>query len=126
MKSKPLLIIAFFIIFMFLSIFALKESMPSYKNKRVYTILENYIPYKIEKRAGGLSIVDITTEIKEKPPAKQVFLRLEQLEKMWGKEFLKLDKNTLIIYDKNKKETAKIVLKTQEELNWVKEYFQLN
>ncbi|AXH14060.1 hypothetical protein [Malaciobacter mytili] len=125
MKSKPLLIIAFFIIFMFLSIFALKESMPSYKNKRVYTILENYIPYIIEKRAGGLSIVDKTTGVKEKPPAKQVFLRLEQLEKMWGKEFLKLDKNILIIYNKDKKEVTKITLKTDEELNWVREYFQL-
>ncbi|RXK05348.1 hypothetical protein [Halarcobacter bivalviorum] len=125
MKSKSLLIIAFFIIFIFLSITALKESMPSPRNERVYSILENYIPYVIEKRAGGLSIVDKTTGIKEKPPAKQVFLRLEQLEKMWAKEFLKLDKNILIIYDKEKKEVKRITLKTNDELNWVKEYFQI-
>lgn len=49
MKSKSLLIIAFFIIFIFLSITALKESMPSPRNERVYSILENYIPYVIEK-----------------------------------------------------------------------------
>lgn len=44
---------------------------------------------------------------------------------MWAKEFLKLDKNILIIYDKEKKEVKRITLKTNDELNWVKEYFQI-
>lgn len=123
MKSKNLLIIAFFIIFMFLGLSTLKESMPSEKNERVYTILQKHMPYIVEKRAGGFSIKSKITDIKEKPPAKDVFLRLEQLEKLWGKEFLKLDNDVLIIIDKNKKEISKIQLKTLEEKQWVKEYF---
>ena len=123
MKSKNLLIIAFFAIFMFLGISALKQGMPSPKNERVYTILQKQMPYVLEKRAGGFSIKSEITGIKEKPPAKDVFLRLEQLEKQWGKEFLKLDGNTLIILDKNKKEVKKIILANDVELSWVKEYF---
>lgn len=123
MKSKNLLIVAFFIIFMFLGINALKEGMPSEKNERVYTILQKYMPYEVEKRAGGFSIKSKITGIKEKPPAKDIFLRLEQLEKLWGKEFLKLDNNMLIILNENKKEVAKIELRTKDEKNWVVNYF---
>jgi len=125
MKSKNLLIVAFFIIFMFLGLQALKEGMPSDKNERVYTILQKHMPYVVEKRAGGFSIKSKITGIKEKPPAKDIFLRLEQLEQQWGKEFLKLDKNILIVLDQNKKEATKIFLETEDEKKWVKEYFQI-
>ena len=124
MKSRNLLIIAFFIIFMFLGLEALRQGMPSDKNERVYTILQKHMPYVVEKRAGGFSIKSKITGIKEKPPAKDIFLRLEQLEKLWGKEFLKLENNTLSILDKNKKEITKIILRTEDEKKWVKEYFE--
>lgn len=124
MKSKKLLIIAFFVIFMFLGLMALKEGMPSDKDARVYPILQKHMPYIVEKRAGGFSIKSKITGIKEKPPAKDIFLRLEQLEKQWGQEFLKLDGITLSILDKNKKEITKIILKNDAEVSWVKEYFE--
>lgn len=124
MKTKNLLIIAFFAIFMFLGISALNQGMPSAKNERVYSILQKHMPYKVEKRAGGFSIKSKITGIKEKPPAKDIFLRLEQLEKQWGMEFLKLEGSNLFILDKNKKEIKKIILKNQEELLWVKDYFE--
>jgi len=125
MKSKKLLIVAFFVIFMFLGLTALKQGMPSEKNERVYSLLQKHMPYEIEKRAGGLSILSKETGIKEKPPAKDVFLRLEQLEQLWARDFLKLENNILIILDKNKKETAKIILKTKDEVTWVKSYFEI-
>lgn len=125
MKSKNLLIVAFFVIFMFLCLMALKQGMPSEKNERVYSILQKHMPYVVEKRAGGFTIKSKITGIKEKPPAKDIFLRLEQLEKLWGKDFLKLNNNDLIILDKNKKQVTKIILKNKDELTWVKEYFQL-
>jgi len=124
MKTKNLLIIAFFAIFMFLGISALKEGMPSPKNERVYTILQKHMPYVIEKRAGGFSIKSKITGIKEKPPAKDVFLRLEQLEKQWGMEFLKLDGMVLSILDNDKKVTTKLQLQNNDELSWVKDYFE--
>ena len=121
--KKKLLLFAFFAMFMFLGIMALKDGMPAPKNERVYIILQKHMPYTLEKRVGGYSIVSNETGIKEKPPAKDLFLRLEQLEKLWGKDFLKLEDNTLIILDKDKKEVEKIELKTKEELDWVKSYF---
>lgn len=124
MKSKNLLIVAFFAIFMFLGLEALRQGMPSDKNERVYTILQKHMPYIVEKRAGGFSIKSKITGIKEKPPAKDIFLRLEQLEKLWGQEFLKLQNNTLSIVDKNQKEITKIILKDEAEIKWVKEYFE--
>ncbi len=125
MKSKNLLVIAFFAIFMFLGLNALKQGMPSEKNERVYAILQKHMPYTLEKRVGGYSIVSKETGIKEKPPAKDLFLRLEQLEQMWGQEFLKLQNNTLIILDKNKQEKAKITLNSRDERRWVEEYFKI-
>ena len=124
--GKKLLLFAFFAIFMFLGIMALKEGMPTPKNERVYSILQKHMPYTLEKRVGGYSIVSNETGIKEKPPAKDLFLRLEQLEKMWGKDFLTLDNDILIVLDKNKNEVTKIELKTKEEKDWVKEYFGFN
>ncbi len=125
MKISRLLIVAFFAVFMLLAIMALKEGMPSEKDARVYPILQKYIPYVIEKRAGGLTIKSKITGIKEKPPAKVVYGRLEQLEKQWGKEFLKLEGTTLSILDKNKKQITKIILNNDKELTWVKSYFEL-
>ena len=125
MKTKNLLITAFFVIFMVLGIMALKEGMPSERNERVYPLVQKHIPYVIEKRAGGLSIKSKITGIKEKPPAKEVFLRLEQLEKQWARDFLKLDNQTLVIMDKDKKDIAKIVLQSSEEIRWAKEYFEI-
>ena len=123
--KKNLLIFAFFAIFMFLGITAMEDSLPSAKNERVYTILQKHMPYTLEKRVGGYSIVSKETGVKEKPPAKDLFLRLEQLEKQWGKDFLKLENSTLIILDKDKKEIEKIDLKSTDEITWVKEYFNL-
>ena len=122
---KKLLIFAFFAIFMFLGFMALQEGKPSPKNERIYSILKEQIPYTLEKRVGGFSIVSNETGVKEKPPAKDVFLRLEQLEKQWAAEFLSLENDTLIVLDKEKKEVLRIELKTQEEKDWVKLYFEM-
>jgi len=124
MKTKNLLIIAFFIVFMFLGINALREGMPSEKNERIYTILQQHMPYIVEKRAGGFSIKSKITGIKEKPPAKVIFLRLEQLEKQWGKEFLKFENDKLFILDENKKTVTTLTLKNSDEKEWVKSYFE--
>lgn len=74
---------------------------------------------------GGYSIVSKETGIKEKPPAKDLFGRLEQLEKLWGQEFLQLEEDFLIILDKNKNEVLRLKLETKEEKAWIKSYFEL-
>jgi hypothetical protein len=123
--KNRLLFISFLVIFLFLGIMALKDGMPTQKNERVYSLLQNHMPYFLEKRVGGYSIVSKETGIKEKPPAKDLFMRLEQLEKMWGQEFLKLEDNSLVVLDKDKNEVTKLKLETNVEKNWVKNYFEL-
>lgn len=125
MKSTNILMFAFFIVFIFLGIMALKEGMPEPKEDRIYNILKTYMPYTLEKRVGGYSIVSKETGVKEKPPSKELFKRLDQLEKMWGKEYLKIDGNHLVILDKNKKVLKRIEFHTDAEKRWVQNFFEI-
>ncbi len=123
---KNYLLFAVFLgIFLFLSITVMKEGMPASKNERVYKIVQNYMPYYLEKRVGGYSIVHKETKIKEKPPAKELFIRLEQLEKQWAKKFLKLENSTLYILNEKDEKIKGIQLKNKDEIIWVKNYFNL-
>lgn len=124
-KFKKLLIIAFFIVFMFLGLTAMNQGMATPKNERVYSLLKEYNPYSLEKRVGGFSIVMKGSDVKEKPPAKEVFMRFEQLEKQWAAKALKLEGNTLLVKDTNDKVIKKITLQNQEELSWIKSYYEI-
>lgn len=104
---------------------AYKEAKPELRNKRVYQELKPYIPYKIEKRVGGLSISSSLNDEKEKPPASQVFKRLDQLEKMWGKEHLRLEGDKLMVLDSEKKVVKTIILQNSDEKNYIKRFFEL-
>lgn len=104
---------------------AYQESKPSDKNSRLYSELKPYIPYKIEKRIGGLSIVSSENDIKEKPPASKVFKRLEQLEQLWAKSHLVLEGDSLRVIDENNNTLKVITLQNQEEKTWIKSYFGL-
>ena len=104
---------------------AYKEAKPEYRDKRVYQEIKEFIPYKIEKRVGGLNIVSTVTDVKEKPPASQVYHRLDELEKLWGKSHLKLDGNQLSILDDNNKTLKSIVLQNESEMGYIKNFFGL-
>jgi hypothetical protein len=121
MKSKisNFAILAITILFFTLGFQALDQAKTAPKSKRVYKELKNYMPYYLEKRIGGFSIMKKGSKVKEKPPITEVLSRLEQLEQGWGKEHLKLSNNDLIIMDENKTAIGKIVLKNQAEKSWV-------
>jgi hypothetical protein len=125
MKLSNLFIVALTILFFALGYKALQDAQPSHKNKRIYKELKKYIPYYLEKRVGGFSILSKDDNIKEKPPITEVFMRLEQLEKGWGMEHLRIINNDLIILDKNGKTIEKITFHLQEEKEWVKTFFGL-
>ncbi len=110
---------------LFFGIQAYKEAKPEYRDKRVYNELKPFIPYKIEKRLGGLSITSTQNDIKEKPPAAQVYHRLDQLEKLWGKSHLKLDGNNLSVLDDENKTVKTIMLQNKSEMGYVKNFFGL-
>jgi hypothetical protein len=112
-------------IFIFLSFVAFQGAMPESKNKRIQSILKPYLPYTLEKRLGGLTIVNKKTGVKEKPENAVVYKRLDELEKNWGKKHLVLKQNTLnIINDKNI--TVKTIkINNKKEMKFINKFFNL-
>ncbi len=104
---------------------AYDAAKPQERDKRVYNELKPYIPYKLEKRVGGLSISSTLNNEIEKPPATQVYHRLDALEKLWGKRYLKLEKNQLFVLDDDNKTIKTILLQNEKELSYVKNFFGL-
>jgi len=118
-----LLLLGFFVGFIIIGGLALKENMPEEKDKRVYAALKPFMPYELEKRIGGFYIVTKMTGEKEKPPATEVMIRLDELEKEWGLTHLKLEGDNLLILDDSKKVQNKIKLNDHIEKKWVKVFF---
>ncbi len=122
---KNLLPIALAAALLFFGWQAYDAAKPLERDERVYAQLKPYIPYKIEKRVGGLSISSTLNDDIEKPPATQVYHRLDELEKLWGKRYLKLEKNQLFVLDDNNKTIKTILLQNEKELFYVKSFFGL-
>lgn len=121
--TSNLLLLGFFLGFIIIGGLAMKDSMPQDKDKRVYAAMKPYMPYELEKRIGGFYIVTKMTGDKEKPPATEVMIRLDELEKEWGKTHLKLEGQTLVILDNKSKVVKKLELNDHLEVKWVKEFF---
>ena len=125
-KLSNYFMIGLTILFFVLGYNAYIDAKPEPRNKRIYTALQPYIPYYLEKRIGGFQIMMKGSKTKEKPPITEVFSRLDQLTKGWGKDALKIVNNDLIIMDINKTQIGKITLKLPEERKWVETFFMLN
>jgi hypothetical protein len=110
--------------FIFLGFSAYIQSLPEKKNNRIYTEVKKYSPYYIDKRFGGLRILNKEDEnFKEKPDNIQVFHRLDELEKAWGKNHLKLTNSQLQILDNNGTAQASIPLKSEDELKFIHTFY---
>ena len=115
----------FLFIFIFLSAVALITNMPEKKDVRVYKEIVKYFPYKIKKEFGGLDITDTRTNKDLDVPNAKVFVIYDDLLKKWGKTHLKLQNSTLIILNDDKSERAKIALKNNKDIEWIKNFFSL-
>ena len=123
---KKLLPFALLIGFMLFGLSAFIQSKPSTKNDHVYKTVQKYSPYYMDKRFGGLTILNKEDpEFKEKPNNMTLFKEFERLEKSWAKTHLKLESNTLIILDNNGSVQATLPLQTKEELNFAQEFYRL-
>jgi hypothetical protein len=111
-------------LFFTLGYLALQEAKPQDKNSRVYPLIEKHMPYYLEKRVGGFSILKKGSREKEKPPIKEVYNRLQTLQIGWAKTNMKLQDDILTIY-KDKKPIDTIKLNTQDEIKWVQNYFDI-
>lgn len=125
MNTKVVIIIGLIVGFFLIGYNIFKDSLPEAKNERIYKELKVYMPYELEKRVGGYSIVSKITGIKEKPPASKVFKRLDELEKMWGQEFLTIEGNTILVKNKQNEVIGKVNIQSENEKLWVKSFFQL-
>ena len=110
--------------FLVIGVTAFLESQPESKNKRVYQEVIKYSPYYIDKRVGGLNIKSREDEeFKEKPDNVEVFRRLDELEKAWGKTHLVLENFQLHILDNNGSTLTTFPLESQDEIDFIHRFY---
>ncbi len=124
-NTKAYLITAFIAVFFVVGFFAFKEALPEDKNQRVYNILKPYLPYELEKRLGGLTIIYKDGREKEKPKSANIFLITDEIDKEWGREYLRVKNGILEILDRDKS-VIKSVEVSQSELAWLRSFFGEN
>ena len=108
--------------FLIMGILSMKRAMPESKEERIYKAIKVYSPYKLEKRMGGLTVLNTKTGIKEKPSAAEVLHRLDELDKEWAKTHLSIDANDVIV-KKDDNSTVKIFIETPKERAFLKSFF---
>ena len=121
---KKYLPIALVLAFFFFGLDLFFQSRPGDKNERVYKTVQQYSPYYMDKRFGGLQIMSKEDpDFKEKPTNMTVFKEFSRLEKEWAKTHLKLENSMLIILDNNGTQLSSLLLQNIEELDFVHEYY---
>ncbi len=122
-KYLPIALLIGFILF---GLSAFFQSKPSAKNKRIYKVVQKYSPYYMDKRFGGLTILNKEdSEFKEKPNNMTLFKEFSRLEKEWGKKHLSIKNNTLIIVDNNGTELFTLAIQNKEELDFIYSYYSI-
>ncbi len=116
------LVLALGVGFLLLAFNAYQNAKPTTKAP-IYKEIRKYSPYYLDKRFGGLEILSRKDkEFKEKPDNMEVFHRLEELEKEWGKKHLQIDKSGLNIKDKNS--TIKTIpLSSKKDIEFIHQYY---
>jgi len=106
-----------------MSVIAFQQGKPSTKAP-IYKEVKKYSPYYLDKRFGGLQIMNKTDkEFKEKPENIELFSRLDDLEGTWGKGHLKIVENQLTVLDDNGTVTATIPITSQEDSNFLHTFY---
>ena len=123
MSPKKGLLIGFLFAFLVMGIIAMQRAVPDTKDERIYKAVKVYSPYKLEKRIGGLTIINTQTGTKEKPSAAEVLHRIDELDKEWGKTHLQVSNNDLIILGDNNQSVVKIFIETEKERAFIKSFY---
>lgn len=122
-KTSNLLLLGFFLGFFIIGYISFNDALPNDKNKRVYELLKPHFDYVLDPSMSGFSIKYKLTNEKENPPASEVLKRVDEIDKEWGKEHLRLIGNKLEVLDKNKNIVSIINLENEKEVAWVKLFF---
>ena len=120
---KTYLFIALTIGMTLMAVVAFQQARPVAKAP-IYKKIQNYSPYYIDKRFGGLQIMSKEdASFKEKPVNMEVFHRLEFLEKEWAKKHLTLSDNTIVVKDNNGTKITAINILTQEDESFIHSFY---
>lgn len=120
---KRVLIFGLLAGFLIMGIIAMDRAMPEAKEERIYKAVKEYSPYQLEKRIGGLTILDSRdSEFKEKIKAAEVLHRIDELDKKWAKTHLSVKDNDLIIRQDDNS-TVKIQIQTPKERAFIASFF---
>ena len=123
MNPKKGLMFGFLFAFFVWGFIAMQRAMPEAKEERIYNAIKIYSPYKMEKRLGGLTIIDTRTGIKEKPSASEVLLRMDELDKKWGKSHLRVENNDVVVMGDNNQTVVKIFIETEKERAFLRHFY---
>ena len=124
-EMNKYLIMAFSALLFFMGLTAFFKAQPEYQEKRVYTLLKPYIPYKLEKKVTGLLIRNTKTDEKIEPKPSDLYHVRDGLEKDWGKTHLRLQGDTLTVVDDNNQTVETIMLQTEDERAYIHNFFSL-
>jgi len=123
MNVKKWLFIGFSFAFLIMGFVSMQRATPDSKEDRIYNAIHVYSPYSIEKRIGGLTIVDSRTGDKDKPSAAEFYHRVDDLEQQWGKKHLKIENNDVLVLGENNQTIIKIYMETKKEKQFVKSFY---
>ncbi len=120
---KNVMLILLAIGFFLFGYVAMLKSRPEPKPKRVMQKLLPYMPFKLQKSFGGLNIVDTRNDTKYTPSNTEVFHKLDELERGWGKTHLHLQGDRVIVMDDLNKTVGSFRLKSQKERAFMHSFF---
>ncbi len=123
MSAKKGLFIGFLFAFLVMGYVSMQRAMPDAKEDRIYKAIRVYSPYKVEKRMGGLTIVDSRNGEKEKPSAAEFYHRLDEVDQIWGNKHLKVENNNVVVMGDNNQSVVKIYLESEDERKFVKSFY---
>ncbi|NPB04494.1 MAG: hypothetical protein GXO39_08820 [Thermotogae bacterium] len=108
----------------FLAAVAFIIGRPPHRDPRIYPLVREYAPFKIEKALGGLKILrKDNPDFKEEPDAVNFYPRLQELERQWARTHLKLEEHTLKILDDQGNIRKEIPLKNDSEVQFIHSYY---
>ena len=123
MSVKKGLFYGFLFAFLVMGYVSMQRAMPDAKEDRIYKAIRVYSPYKVEKRMGGLTIIDSRNGGKEKPSAAEFYHRLDEVDKEWGKKHLRVDNNDVVVLGENNQSVVKIYLESEAERKFVQSFY---